>query len=145
MDILIQPEAWLRALAGGALIGLAAAGLLAFTGRVAGISGIFGGLLLKHQAGDTAWRLLFLIGLVLGPVLAAALSLAQPVTAPSSWISVLLGGLLVGFGTRLGNGCTSGHGICGMARFSKRSFAATASFMAFGFITVFILRHGLAP
>jgi uncharacterized membrane protein YedE/YeeE len=141
MDILIQPNAWLRALAGGALIGLSAAGLMAFNGRVAGISGIFGGLVLDRRPGDSAWRVLFLAGLLLGPLLVGALSLALPVTLPTGWITVVLGGLLVGFGTRLGHGCTSGHGICGMARLSKRSFAATATFMGFGFLTVFLLRH----
>ncbi len=144
MDILIQPDSWHRGLEGGALIGLAAAGLLAFTGRVAGISGIFGGLVLDRNPGDMNWRMLFLLGLLLGPVLAAALSLARPVISPAGWLTLLLAGLLVGFGTRMGNGCTSGHGICGLARFSKRSFAATATFMGFGFLTVFLLRHVLA-
>lgn len=144
MDILVQPDSWLRGLAGGALIGLAAAGLMAFTGRVAGVSGIFGGLVLDRKPDDTSWRGLFIVGLLLGPLLAAALSLSQPVTISSGWMAVLLAGFLVGFGTRMGNGCTSGHGICGMARFSKRSFAATATFMGFGFLTVFLLRHVLA-
>jgi uncharacterized membrane protein YedE/YeeE len=143
MDILIQPDSWLRALIGGAMIGLAAAALMAFRGRVAGISGIFGGLILDRKPGDIAWRALLIAGLLLGPVLAAALSLARPATLPSHWMPVIVAGLLVGFGTRMGNGCTSGHGICGMARFSKRSFAATATFMAFGFLTVFIVRHVL--
>lgn len=125
------------------MIGLAAATLMAFTGRVAGISGIFGGLILDRKPGDTIWRALLVIGLLLGPVLAASLSLTRPATLPSQWLLVIPAGLLVGFGTRMGNGCTSGHGICGMARFSKRSFAATATFMAFGFLTVLVLRHVL--
>ncbi len=142
MDILIQPDAWLRGLAGGLLIGLAAASLMAFSGRVAGISGVLGGLIFERRPGDSLWRLLFLFGLLLGPLLAALSGLSRPVAMPSGWLLITSAGLLVGYGTRLGNGCTSGHGICGIARFSARSFAATATFMAFGFLTVFILRHG---
>lgn len=142
MEILIEPGAWLRGLAGGGLIGLAAAALLLFNGRVAGISGILGGLLIHPQPGDRRWRLWFLAGLLLGPLLAAALSLAAPVDLPTRWLPVLLAGLLVGFGTRLANGCTSGHGVCGLARGSPRSLAATATFMGSGFLTVYLLRHG---
>ena len=143
MDILIQPQAWLSALAGGMLIGLAAAMLMLFSGRVAGISGVLGGLVFDRKPGDTTWRSVFIVGLLIGPVIAASAGLTRAVTMPTSWLLIAAAGLLVGYGTRLGNGCTSGHGICGMARFSKRSFVATATFMGFGFITVFIVRHGL--
>jgi len=144
MDILIQPDAWLRGLIGGMLIGLAAASLLFFNGRIAGISGVLGGLLFNRQAGDTTWRSLFVVGLLLGPIVAAASGLTRPVTMPAGWLLIALAGVLVGYGTRLGNGCTSGHGICGLARFSTRSLVATVTFMAFGFLTVFVLRHVVA-
>lgn len=145
MDILIEPGAWLRGLAGGMLIGLAAAVLMAFNGRVAGISGLLGGLVFERRPGDRLWRVLFLFGLLLGPVLAVLLGAGVAVTLPTDWLLIAPAGLLVGFGTRLGSGCTSGHGICGLARFSRRSLAATVTFMASGFLTVYILRHGLAP
>ena len=144
MDILIQPDAWLRALAGGMLIGLAAALLLLFSGRIAGVSGVLGGLIFERKPGDTTWRSLFIVGLLIGPIIAASAGLTRAVTMPTSWLLIAAAGLLVGYGTRLGSGCTSGHGICGMARFSKRSFAATATFMGFGFLTVFIIRHGIS-
>jgi len=131
------------ALAGGALIAASAALLAMLSGRIAGISGIVGGLL-RPAPGDIGWRLAFLAGLVLAP-LAYALVAAVPaslVDAPA-WI-VAVGGLLVGWGTRLGSGCTSGHGVCGLARRSPRSFAATLAFMAAGFATVFVARHLLA-
>ncbi len=129
------------ALAGGALIGLAATVLLASLGRIAGISGLFNGAL--EQRGDRAWRIAFLLGLVGAAGAWFALSGAAPRSGfPLPWL--LAGGLLVGFGTRLGNGCTSGHGICGLARLSPRSAVAVAVFMAAGFATVFVLRHALA-
>ena len=142
MNVVFEPQIWLRALAGGAMIGLAASTLLLFNGRIAGISSILGGLVLHSRLGDRWWRALFLIGLVVGALL---LSLIGAATAsgpsPFGWFGMLSGGLLVGFGTRLGSGCTSGHGVCGLARLSKRSMAATLTFMFFGFLTVFILRH----
>ena len=137
-----------QSLAGGQLIGLAAAWLLLVNGRIAGISGIVGRLL-QPQAGETAWRLAFLIGLLLAPVL---IMLVAPSLAPApsfsvvtraGWGMLILAGLLVGFGTRLGNGCTSGHGICGLARLSPRSLAAVLTFMISGAATVFITRHVL--
>ncbi|MEQ9812324.1 MAG: YeeE/YedE thiosulfate transporter family protein [Azospirillaceae bacterium] len=131
------------ALTGGALVGLAAVLLMAFNGRVMGISGIFGQLL-RLPAGDTAWRAAFVIGLVVSPLLyglAVGGIEAPAVTAPT--VLVVLGGLLVGFGTRMGAGCTSGHGVCGLARFSRRSIAATATFLAVAVATVFVLRHVL--
>ena len=126
---------------GGALIGLAAALLLALNGRIAGISGIVGGLL-PPRAGDMGWRLLFVAGLALGALVVRVLT-GEPLAAPAGTSSfmLVLGGLLVGFGSRLGSGCTSGHGICGLARFSPRSMVAVATFMGSAMITVFVLRH----
>jgi len=126
---------------GGMLIGLSAALLWLGTGRIAGISGILGSLL-APTSGETAWRATFLAGLVAGPLLyrAAGGSLPEIVLAGSPAV-VIAGGLLVGFGTRLGGGCTSGHGVCGFARLSPRSIAATVLFMASGFATVFVARH----
>ena len=126
---------------GGALIGLAAALLLALNGRIAGISGIVGGLL-PPRAGDMGWRLLFVAGLALGALVVRVFT-GEPLAAPagSSSFMLVLGGLLVGFGSRLGSGCTSGHGICGLARFSPRSMVAVATFMGSAMITVFVLRH----
>lgn len=126
---------------GGLLIGLAAAVLLAGTGRIAGISGIAGGLL-AGVSGDNAWRILFLIGLVLGAgvyqlVMSAPLEVRVDVSAP--WL--ISAGFLVGFGTRLGGGCTSGHGVCGIARFSARSLVATPIFIGVAMVTTFLLRH----
>jgi uncharacterized membrane protein YedE/YeeE len=142
MSILIDPEAWLRAAVGGSLIGAAAALLWAANGRIAGISGVLGGALWPQRHGERRWRLAFLAGLLLGPLLLFAAGLFQgpPRAQLSPWL--LAAGLLVGFGTRLGSGCTSGHGICGLARFSPRSLAATATFMGFGFLTVWLVRHG---
>jgi uncharacterized protein len=123
------------ALIGGGLIGLAAALFLLFTGRIAGISGVVGGLL-SPQPGDFGWRLLFVAGLLSGGLLAMAIEpSALAWDAPRSLGAVAIAGLLVGFGTRLGNGCTSGHGVCGLSRLSRRSFVATLTFMAAGFIT----------
>ena len=126
---------------GGALIGLAAALLLALNGRIAGISGIVGGLL-PPRAGDMGWRLLFVAGLALGALVVRVFS-GEPLAAPAGTSSfmLVLGGLLVGFGSRLGSGCTSGHGICGLARFSPRSMVAVATFMGSAMVTVFVLRH----
>jgi uncharacterized membrane protein YedE/YeeE len=128
---------------GGALIGCASALLWLVNGRIAGISGILGRALTPVR-GDFAWRLAFLIGLPLGAsaVTLAAGDLHGFVITPRVPLLVL-GGLLVGFGTALGSGCTSGHGVCGIARGSRRSLAATAVFMAAGVLTVFVMRHGL--
>jgi uncharacterized protein len=128
------------ALVGGALIGLAASALYAATGRIAGVSGIAGGLLRPGRA-DAAWRFLFLAGLVVGAG-ATGLVAGMPVLRiEASWPVLVVSGLLVGYGTQLGSGCTSGHGVCGIARFSPRSFAATGVFMATAALTVFIVRH----
>lgn len=127
-------------LSGGLLIGLAVALLWLGNGRVAGISGIVGNLP-SAGARDVAWRVAFLAGLIAAPWCYAGVTQA-PVISTDATISVLIaGGLLVGFGTRLGGGCTSGHGICGLARFSPRSIVATCLFMAAGFVTLFIMRH----
>ncbi|MBL0627418.1 YeeE/YedE family protein [Aeromonas veronii] len=130
---------WLLSLGGGMLAGLSALILMLFNGRVAGISGILAGAL-QHRA---PWRLLFLLGLGAGAWLALTLGWANmpAFTTLPGWPVVLLAGLLVGIGTRVGNGCTSGHGICGMGRLSLRSIVATLTFMAAGFITVFVTHH----
>lgn len=131
----------LAALAGGLLIGLAAALLLHINGRIAGISGILGGLLQRPAAGDLAWRIAFALGLIVAP-LAWRLFAPLPAIEIASGVPLLVvAGLLVGFGSRLGSGCTSGHGVCGLSRLSPRSIVATLTFMGLGFATVFVVRH----
>jgi hypothetical protein len=131
------------ALIGGALIGLSAMLLMLLTGRVAGISGILAGAL-AFAGGDRAWRAAFIAGLVLSPLLALLVGLRLPdPVMPSSWAVVVIAGLLVGFGTRLGGGCTSGHGVCGIARLSVRSIVATLIFMGVAMVVVYAGRHGL--
>jgi uncharacterized protein len=127
-------------LAGGLLLGTAAAMFILLNGRVLGISGIVGGLL-KPRAGDTGWRLAFVAGLLAAP--SAWVLFATPATPRIAAGPALLvvAGLLVGWGTRYGSGCTSGHGVCGLSRLSPRSLAATLAFMATGFMTVFVVRH----
>jgi hypothetical protein len=126
---------------GGVLIGLSAAILWLGLGRIAGISGIVGALL-RPQPGEVAWRIAFIAGLVLAPPLYGLVGgMLPPIVLQASAPVIIVGGLLVGFGTRLGGGCTSGHGVCGMARLSPRSIAATFLFMASGFATVFLARH----
>lgn len=133
------------AFAGGALIGLAAVLLLLLNGRIAGVSGIAGRLLNPRSLplGDAAWRVLFVVGLAIG---AGLYSLFMPVViqVQASWPVLIVGGLLVGFGTQLGNGCTSGHGVCGIARLSPRSMAATGVFVASAMVTVYVTRHLMA-
>ncbi len=128
------------ALAGGLLIGLAAAVLVRFSGRIAGISGIVGGLL-RPMPGDRAWRLAFVAGLLAAPWLYGLFAGPVQPRIDAGWGRLLLAGLLVGIGTRYGAGCTSGHGVCGLSRLSLRSVVATAVFMAVGFATVYALRH----
>ena len=129
------------ALVGGALIGLAAVLLMLLNGRIAGVSGIFGAAL---AGDDRGWRLAFLAGLVAAPLVMGAIGDPLPPPAmPGSFAIVIAGGLLVGFGTRLGSGCTSGHGVCGIARLSPRSIVATLAFMATAMVVVAIMRHGL--
>ena len=128
---------------GGLLIGLAAAMFVLFNGRIAGISGILGGLL-RPAPGERGWRIAFLLGLVAAPLV---YTLAAPLPAmriDAGTGTLIAAGLLVGIGTRYGAGCTSGHGVCGLARGSARSLAATLAFMGAGFATVFIVRHLLA-
>jgi uncharacterized membrane protein YedE/YeeE len=131
------------ALAGGILLGLAAAALVLGNGRVLGISGIVGGLFSPRRS-EVAWRLTFLLGLVLSPVVYTSLSALPTPTIEASTPTLVVAGLLVGLGTRYGAGCTSGHGVCGLARLSPRSLVATVAFMAAGFATVFVIRHVLA-
>ncbi|PQO99384.1 YeeE/YedE [Massilia phosphatilytica] len=129
-------------LAGGILIGLATALLLLANGRVAGISGILGGLL-RPTRGDIAWRVTFILGLFVAPLAWLTMGAMPPAQIDHSPALLAAGGLLVGIGTRFGNGCTSGHGVCGIARLSPRSLLATVCFIAAGFATVFIVRHVL--
>ncbi|MBW8758150.1 MAG: YeeE/YedE family protein [Burkholderiales bacterium] len=130
---------WLS-LAGGLLIGVAAAMLILFNGRIAGISGIVGGLL-RPARGDVDWRLAFVVGLLAAPLAWRAFAAAPALHVAASTPVLVAAGLLVGLGTRLGSGCTSGHGVCGMSRGALRSVAATATFMAAGFAVVFVVRH----
>lgn len=131
----------LAGLAGGAMIGLGAAVMLYFNGRIAGISGVLGGMLQKVNS-DTLWRLAFVVGIPAG-VLLATLLRGTPLTIEleASPPLLIIAGLLVGFGTRLGSGCTSGHGVCGLARLSPRSMVATGTFMVVAAITVYVMRH----
>ena len=126
---------------GGGLIGVSAVLLMLLTGRIAGISGIFGGLL-DFRSEDKVWRIAFIAGLILAPLIAGLIGLAMPSPKlPGSWTVIIMAGILVGFGTRLGGGCTSGHGICGVARLSVRSIAATVIFMLSAIATVAVTRH----
>lgn len=127
-------------LGGGLLIGLAAAMLALLNGRIAGISGIAGGLL-GAAAGDRAWRIAFIAGLLAAPLAWSAISALPPTRIDAGPAELVIAGLLVGVGTRYAGGCTSGHGVCGLARLSARSLAATLSFMTAGFATVFVMRH----
>ena len=122
---------------GGIIIGLAAVLLLLTNGRIAGISGIIGGLLQK-KSNDQIWRIVFILGLVLSPFAYAIFRPLPLMEIQSSSSTIIAAGIFVGFGTRLGSGCTSGHGICGLSRLSLRSFAATLTFMVAGFATVYI-------
>jgi len=128
------------ALAGGALIGLAAALLVLANGRIAGISGLLGSLLARGGEGRGE-KALFLLGLVLAPLLWQLFAALPALEFQGGWLSLLVAGLLVGIGSRYGAGCTSGHGVCGISRLSARSLAATVAFMTAGFVTVFVLRH----
>lgn len=132
------------ALVGGIFIGIAAAMFVLLNGRIAGISGVLGGLL-RSQRGDRAWRIAFVLGLVAAPFAYRGIIGATPLPdIGADWGTLVLAGLMVGIGTRYGSGCTSGHGVCGLSRLSPRSLAATLAFMGAGFVTVFVLRHLLA-
>ena len=130
-------------LSGGIILGVASALFILINGRVLGISGILGGLL-PPKAGDTFWRLAFLAGMFASPWVFNLLAPAEFITAPqidADLVMLVIAGLLVGIGTRYGSGCTSGHGVCGLSRMSPRSLVATLSFMAAGFLTVYVVRH----
>lgn len=128
------------ALSGGLLIGAATAMLVLLNGRIAGISGILGGLV-NPAKGEIAWRAAFVIGLLLAPTAYLLFATLPQPQISASWPTLLVAGLLVGIGTRYGSGCTSGHGVSGLSRLSPRALAATMTFMGAGFVTVFILRH----
>jgi uncharacterized protein len=129
-------------LIGGSLIGLSAVLLMATSGRILGASGIFGGLLTLNFDEVFSWRLIFIVGLLIGTVVAGLYAgTAQTIAYGSNTVMTAIGGVIVGIGVTLGAGCTSGHGICGMARFSMRSLVATCTFMAVAIIIVFIVRH----
>ena len=130
----------LTAIAGGAVIGLAAGTLVLLNGRIAGISGIAGGLF-AAATGDIGWRLAFLVGLMAAPLVFQLVTQLPPVQIEAGTGTLIVAGLMVGLGTRYGSGCTSGHGVCGISRLSARSLVATAVFMAAGFATVFVVRH----
>lgn len=128
------------ALAGGLMIGFATTLLLTFNGKIAGISGIVGGLL-KPSRGYNLWRIAFVAGLVISPLVFSCIGPLPQVRVSASNTVIILAGLLVGVGSRYGSGCTSGHGVCGLSRRSPRSMVATAAFMLAGFVTVYIVRH----
>ena len=130
----------LAALAGGVLIGLATALFVLLNGRIAGISGVLGGLLAPNR-GDVAWRLAFVLGLVAAPLVYLLFTALPTLQIDAGYGTLVIAGLLVGMGTRYGSGCTSGHGVCGLSRLSPRSAVATACFMGAGFATVWMLRH----
>ncbi|MGU7810974.1 YeeE/YedE family protein [Burkholderia sp. AW49-1] len=136
---LIHFTPWLS-LAGGVLIGLAAAWLVAFNGRIAGISGIVGGLFTAGSA-ERDWRAAFLAGLIAAPLMMRIAGVAAAPQVDAGWGELLAAGLLVGIGTRYAGGCTSGHGVCGLSRGAARSIVATTVFMVAGFATVFVRRH----
>jgi uncharacterized membrane protein YedE/YeeE len=144
MDIMtidfIQFTPW-HSLFGGMLIGLSAALTIHGLGRIAGISGILGGLLKPVASPGFGWRLTFIAGLVAAPLTYSAFSTLPQTRIEAGWAALILAGLLVGFGSRLGSGCTSGHGVCGLSRLSLRSLVATLTFMATGFITTFVMQH----
>ena len=130
-------------LIGGLLLGLSASLFILVNGRILGISGIVGGLL-TPRAGDTSWRLAFVLGLVIAPSVYTLFAGPVLATVDAGWATLIVAGLLVGVGTRYGAGCTSGHGVCGLSRLSPRSLVATLSFMGAGFAVVFVTRHLLA-
>ena len=129
-------------LLGGLILGLASAAFILLNGRILGISGILGGLL-KPAKGDVGWRMAFLLGMAAAPMTATFL-FPQVLSAPrieAGYVALVVAGLLVGFGTRLGSGCTSGHGVCGLSRLSPRSLVSTLTFMGLGFAMVYVVRH----
>ena len=134
--------AYTTPLIGGLLIGASAVALLLFLGRIAGVSGIVWGAVSAQP--DNSWRWLFIVGLLVGPLLYHTVTgIPYPVPSSLQWWHAAIGGLLVGFGVKLGSGCTSGHGVCGIGRLSPRSIIATVTFMASGIATVYVVRHVL--
>ncbi|NCO76350.1 MAG: YeeE/YedE family protein [Cyanobacteria bacterium] len=137
---MVIESSWINGLIGGILIGVSATILLAFNGRIAGISGMINGVLEFSSGGS--WRILFLGGMLMGGfIYEYLLPLPNTPSGDFNLFLLILGGFLVGFGTRMGNGCTSGHGVCGLGRLSVRSLTAVVSFLASGMITVFIMKH----
>lgn len=134
----------LPALGGGLLLGLSAFLLLLLLGRIAGISGIISGVLQSPSLKERSWRLAFILGMVIAPLVFALFAELPASQIDAEWPLLIAAGLLVGFGARFGSGCTSGHGVCGLSRLSIRSLVATCSFMGTGFITVFVVRHLIA-
>ena len=130
----------LAALAGGVLIGIAAAMFVLLNGRIAGISGVLGGLF-RPARGDLVWRLAFVLGLIGAPAIYALVAALPRPQIDARYGALVAAGLLAGIGTRYGSGCTSGHGVCGLSRLSPRSLVATLAFMGAGFATVFVTRH----
>jgi uncharacterized membrane protein YedE/YeeE len=130
-----------NALLGGILIGLSAALLLLLNGRIAGISGIIGGLFQATKPGDFSWRVAFVLGLILSPLLYQLFTPLPESRIDADWGVLILAGLFVGLGSRIGSGCTSGHGVCGLSRLSPRSLVATTTFMGTGFLVVYLARH----
>jgi uncharacterized membrane protein YedE/YeeE len=133
---------WLS-LGGGILLGLASAAFILVNGRILGISGILGGLLVP-RLGDIGWRIAFLLGIAAAPFVSALLLPSGYMEAPrieAGFLAIAIAGLLVGFGTRYGSGCTSGHGVCGLSRLSPRSLVSTLTFMGLGFLVVYVMRH----
>ena len=130
-------------LAGGILLGLASAIFILVNGRILGISGIVGGML-RPKSGDVGWRLAFVLGMLVAPLLYLLVADPVAVRIDAGWATLVIAGLLVGVGTRFGSGCTSGHGVCGLSRLSLRSLVATLAFMGAGFVTVYLIRHLLA-
>ncbi|BAZ84705.1 YeeE/YedE family protein [Dolichospermum compactum] len=131
---------WINGLIGGILIGISATILLAFNGRIAGISGMINGAISFNK--NDAWRWLFMLGMLAGGAIYEFILSTQPTpTSKFAPLTMIIGGLIVGFGTRMGSGCTSGHGVCGLGRLSVRSLVAVLTFLASAFVTVFIVRH----
>ena len=132
----------IQSLIGGSIIGIAVSLLLLFNGKVLGVSGILGELF-NNPLSKNYWRLFFVLGLLISPLIYSIFHPIPLIEISSNKLLIIVGGLLVGFGSRLGSGCTSGHGVCGLARLSVRSFIATMTFMFFGFVTVFVLQKVL--
>lgn len=144
MEMLVDVPAWIRGWVGGLLIGSSALLLMASQGKIAGISGVVGGLLAPAATGQRAWRLLFVAGLLVGALLVQWVTGRWVTTAiPASLGLMVVAGFIVGVGTRMGNGCTSGHGVCGLGRRSPRSLVAVMVFMSVAVATVFVSRHVL--